>query len=473
MTAAKTTPETQPETPAETHPAHEPDHPHSHSHAPAMNEQCRREVKVEVPADEVARAEEAVVSRYQKLARVPGFRSGKVPASVVRNRFADDVKGDVIEQLVPDHFRTEVRKAGLAPISQPHITDLHFHKGEPLRFTAVFEVMPEFEAKDYKKLKADKKDLTVTDAEVEESLKSIQDRQASFDAVDDRPLKEGDFASASLVGVAKGTKAIAEKKAELAAEKGEELAQSQAQPVELKDILIEIGGATTLKEFSENLRGAKPGDEKIFDVSYPEDFNDQRLAGQVMTYTVQVLGVKKKILPELNEEFVKELGDFKSVDDLRKKLRENLESERKHEHEHAEKEKLVDQLVAGNDFPVPEALIQDQIDVRLERGFRALAAQGMRQQDFKRLNLARLREAQKDSAIREVKAALLLEKIADAEKIEASDEDVQRELELVAIQTQQPVEALRDRLEKDGSLNRIKHRIRNEKALEFLYSQSA
>ena len=158
---------------------------------------------------------------------------------------------------------------------------------------------------------------------------------------------------------------------------------------------------------------------------------------------------------------------------LRKRLRENLESERRHQHEHAEKEKLVDQLVAANEFPVPEALIQDQIDTRLERGFRALASQGMRPQDMRKLNLSRLREAQKDAAVREVKAALLLEKVADAEKIETSEEDLQRELEMVALQTRQPVETIRERLEKDGSLARIKHRIRNEKALDFLYGQSA
>jgi trigger factor len=192
-----------------------------------------------------------------------------------------------------------------------------------------------------------------------------------------------------------------------------------------------------------------------------------------MNYAIKIQGVKKKTVPELNDEFAKELGEFATLDELKSRIRENMEAERKHEIEHKEKEQLIDELVAKNDFPVPQALIDRQIDVRLERGFRALAAQGMKTEDMRKMNFDRLRLAQKDAAIREVKASLLLDKIADLERLDATEEDIEKELEIAAAQTKQTVEALRSRLTKEGSLDRLRDRIRNEKALDFLYSRSA
>jgi trigger factor len=302
----------------------------------------------------------------------------------------------------------------------------------------------------------------------------------------------------SFVGKALGSKKLLDKKKELAEKKGEtaenrsemtdpldkasaEVGDTIAQaveeevnkPVEVNDVMVEIGGANTVKDFSDNLRGTKPGDEKSFEVTYPEDFADQRLAGQVMNYDVKVQAVKKKVRPELNDDFAKELGEFATVDELRNRIRENMEAEKKHGIEHTAKEKLVEELVKRNDFPVPQALVDRQIDTRLERGLRALAQQGMREQDMKKLNFARLRDGQKEAALREVKASLLLDKIADLENIQVSDEEIDQEIESAARQSQQTLESVRARLEKDGAIERIKDRMRNEKALDFLYRQSA
>jgi trigger factor len=464
---------------------HSNDHAHHHHNEPEMNEACKREISVEIPADEVSKAVDQTIKKYQKLARIPGFRAGKVPTSIIKNRFMDDVRSEVADELIPKAFRAEVGKSKLLPVSQPQVTDLHFKDGEPLKFKAVFEVLPEFDVRGYKDLKAVKADISVKDEEIEEALKELQQRQAAYDAVEDRELKDGDFAQISFTGTAKGTKAIAEKKAEIADKKdGEEPNAVQkaindsveaeiAKPVKVDEVLVEIGGKNTVKDFSEHLRGAKPGDERKFDVTYPEDFSDQRLAGQVMSYEVKVQGVKKKNMPELNDDFAKELGEFATLDELKTRIRENMEAERKHEIEHKEKDKLVDQLLEKNDFPVPQSLIERQIETRLDRGFRALAAQGMRPEDMKKMNFERLRAGQRDAAVREVKASLLLDKIAELEKIDATDDDIQKELEMAAAQSQQTVEALRSRLTKDGSIDRLKDRIRNEKALDYLYNKSA
>ncbi len=415
-------------------------------------ESTRREIAVEVPAQDVQRETEALIQKYQKLARLPGFRKGHVPASIIRQRFSEDIKTEVVEALVPRYFRQEAEKQGLIPVSQPRVTDLHIHDGEPLRFKASFEVLPEIKVEGYKELRADKPVIEITDEEVQQALNHLQEQHAAFEAIEGRALADGDFAQVSLDGRPK---------------------DGEGQPVHMDDVLVEIGGKNTMPEFTEHLRGASAGDEKTFEVKYPEDSNDQRLRGKTFDYTVKVLSLKKKNLPELNDAFAKELGDFTGIEDVKKRVRENMEAEKKHTAEHEAKDKLVAELVKRNDFEVPEAMVDRQIDVRLERGLRALAAQGMRPEDMKKMDLNRLRAGQRDQAVQEVKASLLLDRIADLEKVEVSDEEIDHEIEALALQTKQTSEAVRARLTRDGALDRIRNRIRNEKTLNFLYHQSA
>jgi len=208
-------------------------------------------------------------------------------------------------------------------------------------------------------------------------------------------------------------------------------------------------------------------------VKYPEDFSDKRLAGQTFDYTVKVLSLKQKNLPELNDDFAKEVGEFAGIADLKQRIRENMESEKTHTAEREAKDQLVAELVKRNDFEVPEAMVERQIDVRLERGLRALAAQGMRPEDMKKMDMNRLRAGQRAQAVQEVKASLLLDKVADLEKVEVSDEEIDQEIAALAAQTKQTSEAVRARLTRDGALDRIRSRIRNEKTLSLLYHQSA
>jgi len=424
----------------------------------AAKDGVKREISVEIPAAEVARETEAQIQRYQKSARLPGFRAGHVPASIIKQRFGEGLKNDVAEALIPKYFRREAEKQGLIPVSQPRVTDLHIHDGEPLTFKATFEVLPEIQVEGYKDLRADKPEISVTDDEVEQALTSLREQHATYTTVEGRALAEGDFAQASMDGKPKD---------------GKDVAEAKANPVHMDDVLIEIGGKNTVPEFSQNLTGASTGDERTFDVSYPEDSSDKRLAGKTLVYTVKVNGIKQKSLPELNDDFAKELGDFTGLDQVRKQIRDNMEAERRHEVERAAKDKLVAELVKRNEFEVPESLVDRQIDLRLERGLRALAAQGMKMEDLKKMDLPRLRAGQREQAVQDVKSSLLLERVADLEKIEVSNEEVNRELEALAKQSKQTSEAVRARLTEDGGLDRIRMRIRSEKTLEFLYRQSA
>jgi trigger factor len=414
----------------------------------------KREISVEIPAEEVTRETETIVQKYQKVARLPGFRSGHVPASIIRQRFKEDLKSDVVEALVPKYFRKEAEKLGMVPVSQPRVTDLHIHDGEPLRFKATFEVMPEIKVEGYKELRADHPEIVVKDEEVEEALTSLREQHATYTSVEGRPLQDGDFAQASMDGRPQD-------------------ADDKTKPVHMDEVLIEIGGKNTVPEFSENLRGANAGETREFEVKYPDDTNDQRLAGKTFIYTVKIHAIKQKNLPELNDAFAKELGEFADLAAVRKQIRENMEAERKHTAERESKDKLVNELVKRNDFEVPESLVDRQIDLRLERGLRALAAQGMKMEDMKKMDLPRLRAGQRDQAVQDVKSSLLLDRIAELEKIDVSDEELNHEVDALATQTKQTPEAVRARLTQDGGLDRIRNRIRSEKTLEFLYHQSA
>ena len=419
-------------------------------------ESVKREISVEIPADEVARETEVIIQKYQKVARLPGFRTGHVPASIIKQRFGEEVKSDVVEALVPKYFRREAEKQGLMPVSQPRVTDLHIHDSEPLRFKASFEVMPEIPVEGYKELRADRPEIVVSEEELEQALDNVREQHATFTSVEGRPLADGDFAQASLDGRPKDAQAA-----------------KDANPVRMDEVLVEIGGKNTMPEFTEHLRGASAGEERTFDVNYPQDASDKRLAGKTFSYTVKIHAIKQKSLPELNDEFAKELGEFTSMDAVKKQIRENMETEKRHTAEHEAKEKLVAELVKRNEFEVPESLVERQIDLRLERGLRALAAQGMKMEDMKKMDLPRLRVGQREQALQDVKSSLLLERIAELEKITVADDELNQEVEALAKQTKQTPEAVRARLTQDGGLDRIRNRIRSEKTLDFLYHQSA
>lgn len=439
---------------------HEHTHSHEHEHhqhGPALNPELTREVGVEVPADEIARAFKSVIRRYQKQARIPGFRAGKVPETLIRSRFADGIRQDVVESVLPSHFRTAIEQQKLQPISQPQVTDLKLEDGQPLTFKAVFEVLPEFSIEGYQQVRVEKPDTSLTEEEFNTELDRVRDSRSTMEPVtEDRALIDGDWAQINFKGEVQG-----EAQAE----------ESAAQPITGDDVMIEIGGQNTLASFNDSLRGAKPGQELKFEVSYPADFGEKRLAGKTVAYDVEVKSIKKKIQPEMNDEFAKELGEYDGIEDFKTRLREHLAADKDRRLKSEAQNKLTDAFVAHYQFPVPESLVQNQIDARLDRGLRALAAQGMRTEDMRKLDFARLREAQRDSAIAEVKATLILDKIATAENVEVSDEELEQELQIISIQTREPLDSLRSRLTNEGALARIREQLRREKTGSLLYER--
>ncbi|MBE7181602.1 MAG: trigger factor, partial [Terriglobus roseus] len=259
--------------------AHDHAHDHAgHSHGPTLNPELRREIFVEAPADAVSKAYAKTIKRYQKQARIPGFRPGKVPEVTIRNRFARELRQEVMEALVNDRFRAAVEEQNLQPISQPQVTELNLFDGQPLRFRAEFEVAPQIDVTGFEDVKIEKPTTTLDESEYSAELDRMLDAYATIETVEeDRELQDGDWAEIQFTG----------KRRETDGGTPDPSIAERTEDVQGEDVMVEIGGKNTLPAFTESLRGKKPGQEFQIEVDYPKDFGDLRLAGQTVTYEVK------------------------------------------------------------------------------------------------------------------------------------------------------------------------------------------
>ena len=417
-----------------------------------LNPECTRELVIDVPAEEVSAAYRRVAGQYRKYAKIPGFRAGKVPESIIRRKFSTEIRKEVIDSLLPARFNQGVRDLNIQPVGQPQVTEMAVEDGAPLHVKAVFECLPGFSIEGYREVTVDKPGVAVTDEEFEQEIEHIRDSRSTMEPVEeDRPLEDGDFAQISYQGQIEG--------------------DAEAEPIQGEEALVEIGGKSTVEAFTTTLRGAKVGQELKAEVVYPADYSEPKLAGKTVAYELSVKGIKKRNLPELNDEFAKEFGGYENLDDLKTRVREHLENRKRRSVESETKDRLLAAIAEKFSFPIPESLVQTQIDARLERGLRALAAQGMDPAQMRKLDFARLRVAQRDSAIAEVKTQILLDRIAGEENITVSEEEVDQELQVVSLQTREPLDALKARLNQDGGIARIREQIQREKTASALYER--
>jgi len=408
---------------------------------------CKRSLEVEIPVEEVEKARHRVAENIRKKVRLPGFRPGKAPANMIESRFESDIRQEVLEQLLPQAFRARVEKEELHVVGQPSISDLHYQRGEPIRFKADFEVAPEFEIANYIGLPVKYEEPQVTDEEVAERLEQTRERRAEYINLDPRPIEDKDY----VVVLLKSLTGLAE-------------------PIE-QDSTIEVGGVDTFPSFTEALLGAQPGDTKEAEVTYPADYGEPRLAGKAVLFSLTPKVIQKKELPALDDEFARDLGDYQTLDELRESVRKSLFHEKQRAAQQQAKEALVDRLVEANDFPIPETYVNRQIENQLSTQLRQVTGRDV---DLSKLNLDwdKVKERQRDPAVRSVKALLLLQKVSDKEGINATRDEVDREVQRIAQQQREPIPVTRARLDKDGTLGRIASQIQSEKTLQFLFEQA-
>jgi len=439
------------------HAKHE--HDHDHQHGPVLNPECTRELVVEATAEEVSKAWREVATNYRKYAKIPGFRAGKVPESIVLQRFATEIRKEVLDKLLPERLNKAVTELGIRPVSPPSIVELTAEDGAPLHAKAIFEYLPDFSIEGYKDVKVDKPSVEITEEEFQREIEQLRESHATVEPVEeDRALVDGDWAEISFKGQIQSDPAAPEGAAE-------------AQPITGENSLVEVGGKDTVEAFTNGLRGAKPGQELKVEVVYPADYAEPKLAGKTVTYEIEVKAIKKRTLPELNDDFAKELGNLPSYADLESRIRESVAARKRHQVETETKSRLFAALAERFTFPIPESLVQEQISNRLEQGLRALAAQGMQPEHMRNLNFSRLRAGQRDGAVAEVKIGMLIDRIADEEKIVVSSEEVDKELQLIALQAHEPLDALKVRLTQEGGMARIREQLRREKTASVLYDR--
>src|SRR5437868_717004 len=402
--------------------------------------ECKKNLDIEIPQEVVDQEIAHIAQEFARRARVPGFRPGKAPVGVVKTRFRDEILSEMMQHLMPKYVGDAIEERKLEIVQAPRFESVDYSPGKPLRFKAVFEVYPNLNIENYVGIPVEQVSSKVEDSEVDASLKKLQEEMAELVPVDeqDRTVKEGDFAEISFNGTIEG---------------------SEEPPVVGQKAVAEIGGRTTLKEFSENLLGAKVGEEKTFTVQYRPDYPEQRLAGRTVEYKVTVDTIKQKEIPEINDEFAQRLGDYKTLDELKAKVRQDLE---RHKNENAQeqiREKLLEWLEDNNRFELPETLVEKQLQIRVQRLLRDLARQGINPQRLD-VDWAKIREDQLQQAVRDVKGSLILEYISDKENIGVSDEEVEAEIDKIAAETNRAREKVREVLSRDSGLDRLRGQIR-------------
>ena len=417
----------------------------------------RKQIDVVIEPEAVRAVYDRISDKYAKGANVPGFRPGHAPRGVVRTRFKDQIRTELLRELLPDAVQKAVEEHKLAPLGEPELnlenTGGLSELGEkPISFSVNVEVLPDVKLGDYKGLEVARRTRPVKDEDLDRVIESLRENSATLEPVEDRGAQPGDTVTANF--------------------HGKFLNQPDAEPIKVEDVDVVLGGPGVVSEITDNLTGAKPDDEKVFTVDYPADFSSKGLAGKQVEYTIKVSAVRIKELPELDDEWAQSLGEeIESLGDLRAKVRSDLESQTKNEADNKVRADLVRQIVEAHQLELPERLVEHQTEVRLESVVRDMIGQGIDPRN-KELNWDKARDSLKEQASYDLRGSLLLERIADEEKIEVSEQEIDDEINAIAEASRQSPEQVRGILTKQGGERSIAGRLRNRKALEFLVANA-
>ena len=418
----------------------------------------RKEIRIEIEPAEIRSAYDRISQQYSKAATVPGFRPGHAPTSVVRTRYKSEIRSEVIRELLPDAVNNAINEHSIHAIGEPNVeldnTEALDRLGDqPITVKVGLEVLPEITLNEYKGLEATRRVRTITDADIDRVIDEFRNSTAAFMPVEDRASELGDTVTINARG-------------KFADEPDEE-------EIKVDDVEVVLGGPGVQQEFTENLTGVRPEETKSFVVDYPQDFSSPGLAGKKVEYVAEVTAVRKKELPELDDEWATSLGgEVDSVATLRTKVREDLEARATAESDHQLRAEVVRKLAAAHPFEVPQSLVEQQTDHRLQEVATQMARRGIDPRTAE-VDWQRAREELKVQAEEDVRATMLMEKIAEAENITVSDEEVEAEIELIATASRQSKEQVRAALTKNGGERSIAQRLRNRKALDLLIENAS
>jgi trigger factor len=413
----------------------------------------RKEIKIEIEPEQIRSAYDRISKQYSKGANVPGFRPGHAPTSVVRTRYKSEIRSEVLRELIPEAVNNAITEHSLNALGEPNIeldntTALERLGEEPLSFKVGVEVLPEVQLENYKGLEVNRRKRPITDADVERMIAGLRDSSASLQPVEDRASELGDTVTVNA--------------------RGNFVEDPEEEEIKVDDVEVVLGGQNVQKEFTENLTGVRAEETRTFTVDYTADFSSPGLAGKTVQYTTEVTSVRQKELPELDDEWAQSLGgEFDSVDTLKTKVREDLEARATAESDHWLRDEIMKKLLEAHKFEVPESLVNQQTQHRLETLARQMMQRGVDPRTAE-INWEAAREELKGQSEEDVRATMLLEKIAEAENITVSDEEFEAEIDAIATASQQPKIQVRAALTKNGGERSIAHRLRTRKALDLL-----
>jgi trigger factor len=417
----------------------------------------RKEINLQIEPQQVREVYDRVSEQYARSASVPGFRKGHAPSSVIRTRYKSEIRGDVLRELLPPAVHDAIGEHSLMAIAEPEVhldnpEELEKLGQEPIKIKVGVEVLPEVKLGEYKGLEVTRSQRPITDDDVDKMIDAFRDGSASLQPVEDRQSQAGDTVTVNILGK------ISDRPDE--------------ENIKADEVDVLIGGQGVQPEFTENLTGVKPDETRTFTVVYPEEFKTKELAGRTVEYSAEVTAVRTKELPEIDDEWAKSLGEeLQSVEDLRAKIREDLEQRSLAEADSRVRSEVMKKLLEAHQFEVPQSLVEQQTNHRLESVMRDMVRRGVDPR-IAGLDWQGAREELKSQAEDDVRATLLLDQIVQNEKITVSDEEIDAEIEAISVMSRQPKEQVRAALTKDGGDRSIAQRLRNRKALDLLIANA-
>jgi trigger factor len=406
---------------------------------------CKRNLTAEVPAQEIEQEIDKLAREYARNVKVPGFRPGKVPLNIIRQRYGSDLQQDAAQKIMDRCWKDAIKERDLSPLAQPVIKDVDNKPGSPLKFTVEFEILPALEVKDYKGVAVTLPSSEVTDDDVNKAIENIREQHAQFVPVDGSEAQDGHYLTVTVDGQFEG----------------------EAKPIHDEDVTLIIGHPQTNAEFSSNLRGARTGETRSFEVSYPEDYHRSRFAGKKIHYTLVVKDIKEKQLAELGDDFAKDIGSD-SLDALRTKVRDEMITQAKQNAEKKAREALLDSIVERQTIEVPECMVQDELEFHARRMASNLAYQGI---DLNQTSIdwKKIFDEERPRAEQSVRRSIFLDAIARQEGIQVTDEEMDSEFQKLAEGTQKSAVAWRAQFEKEDRIHSFEQHLRQNKALDFIY----
>ncbi len=417
----------------------------------------RKDLRVEIPEPEVEAAITRVAGGYRRRARVPGFRPGKAPAAVIRKRFRDQILQDVAQELIPETMSQALQELAQTPLDRPTIRDVSLEEGKPLIFRASYETLPPVDPGDYSIFTLRRRQATVEDDAVDQALEQLRGGAARFEPVEDRAAESGDTIAADVTRRTVSTES-----------EGAKPPESESN----EDVAIEIGAASNPPGQDEALLGINAGDTRTFTLTYPDDYDHEQLAGSSVEFTMTAKSLRMRVLPDLDDDFAKDLGDFESLEQLRTRVADDLQQRAEAERNREVRADLLKQL-AGRiaDVEVPEILTTREVDHRVEEFARRLIEQRV---DPRQANIDwdQFRDSQQESATEAVRSTLVLDEIARREQVEVTDADLEEEVARHAERVGRTPSAVRAQLSKDNGMARIREGMQREKAIDFLMARA-